>query len=986
MKKRILGLLCSLALLVTMLPVSALASETQYTFATLQSTLLNSNGTGIYFEPSADFDWPMEGGTLTFQQNLYLEDDWNIPANITLEFPKSGCGIRNSNANEIHTVTINGPVHVTAQSNDQFINGCNVVLQPGSAVQMASDTASLYIDKECTWTVAEDVTLTPWIRLDGTLTGAGTVSGQVDIRGGFGGGNSNGVISGSLTLTGPVQIGSQSGTSQYSDKLTIPVGSNISYQPAERYNTMTVNSGATLCLNGNLDISGSAIARTTGLGFDDRGCLKMGTDSILSLHYPYELGCQNPGTPQQAYVTGSGTIKYYADDVESIDRYCLFSRDLTDHDMPFETVKNGLIPAYIAEGVTIWRSWDSGHEHSWGAWQTVTDATCTTEGLEERACQDAGCTAKETRPIPALGHALTYSASENSLTITQKCTRDDCGHSATATLSANDATYTGSPIEANISYTGEWSGAAPSLRYADGNVNAGPVTVYATADDTEIYLAYTINPATSYTVSLGNLSQYSGSVSAVTWATNPPDTTAKATVEYQVTIPEKPCTHVHDENCGANGENCQHQHDATCGYEAAKTEWTTTLPTAVGSYPVRVKLTGSDNLALKADAGYTTGTLTISTRSSSGGSSSSGNKTETTTNPDGSTTTTVTQPDGSTTETTKHPDGSTEVVDTKKDGTVTTTTTDKDGNKTAVTENTDGTTQTTITNTNGTSSTTTKDADGKTETTVKLPASIVADAADKGETVALPMPEVNAASDSADAPTVTVDLSGRQSAKVEIPVAGVTPGTVAVLVDENGDEQIVMNSIPTENGVAVTLASGETVKIVDNSKDFADVADSYWGADAVAFATGRELFNGTSSTTFEPDGAMNRAMIVTVLARYEGVDTTTGDTWYDVGRDWAMQAGISDGTNMEQDLTREQLATMLYRYAQGKGQGFAGAWAFQLDYPDADAVSDYAHEALCWTTMHGIINGMGDGSLAPQGAATRAQVATMLMRFIENIA
>ena len=70
MKKRILGLLCSLALLVTMLPVSALASETQYTFATLQSTLLNSNGTGIYFEPSADFDWPMEGGTLTFQQNL----------------------------------------------------------------------------------------------------------------------------------------------------------------------------------------------------------------------------------------------------------------------------------------------------------------------------------------------------------------------------------------------------------------------------------------------------------------------------------------------------------------------------------------------------------------------------------------------------------------------------------------------------------------------------------------------------------------------------------------------------------------------------------------------------------------------------------------------------------------------------------------------------------------------------------------------------
>lgn len=120
--------------------------------------------------------------------------------------------------------------------------------------------------------------------------------------------------------------------------------------------------------------------------------------------------------------------------------------------------------------------------------------------------------------------------------------------------------------------------------------------------------------------------------------------------------------------------------------------------------------------------------------------------------------------------------------------------------------------------------------------------------------------------------------------------------------------------------------------------------------------------------------------------RLEGVDTSTGDIWYEAGRDWAMEAGISDGTDMDGTLTREQLATMLYRYAQSKGQGFTGAWAFQLDYPDADAVSDYAYEAMCWTTMHGIINGMGDGSLAPQGQATRAQVATMLMRFIENIA
>ena len=90
--------------------------------------------------------------------------------------------------------------------------------------------------------------------------------------------------------------------------------------------------------------------------------------------FPYELTCTNPEAPQTPYVTGTGTIQYYADDVENIDRYCLFSRDLTGKDMPFETAKEGLIPAYIESGVAIWCSWNSGHEHSWGAWQTVTDA------------------------------------------------------------------------------------------------------------------------------------------------------------------------------------------------------------------------------------------------------------------------------------------------------------------------------------------------------------------------------------------------------------------------------------------------------------------------------------------------------------------------------------------------------------------------------------------------------------------------------------
>lgn len=77
---------------------------------------------------------------------------------------------------------------------------------------------------------------------------------------------------------------------------------------------------------------------------------------------------------------------------------------------------------------------------------------------------------------------------------------------------------------------------------------------------------------------------------------------------------------------------------------------------------------------------------------------------------------------------------------------------------------------------------------------------------------------------------------------------------------------------------------------------------------------------------------------------------------------------------------------MLYRYAQSQGLGFTGTWAFSLDYADADQVSEYAYEAMCWMTMNGIFDGVGDNMLDPAGTATRAQVATILMRFIENFA
>ena len=318
---------------------------------------------------------------------------------------------------------------------------------------------------------------------------------------------------------------------------------------------------------------------------------------------------------------------------------------------------------------------------------------------------------------------------------------------------------------------------------------------------------------------------------------------------------------------------------------------------------------------------------------SSSGSSSSGNQTETVKNPDGSTTTTVTKPDGTVTETTKCPDGS--------------------------------------------SSVTKVDKDGKVEVQVTLPADVVEDA--DGEAVTLPMPEVEAAAGSDEAPTITVDLPRNTTAKVEIPVRQVTTGTVAVLVHADGSEEVIKNTLTTDNGVTVTLSDGDTVKIVDNSKEFVDVPTSHWGADAVSFVTSRELFNGTSDITFSPAGNMTRAMIVTVLARYDGVDTSTGSTWYEAGAAWAVANGVSDGTNLDGSLTREQLVTMLWR--------LMGSPVVESDlsgYPDSASVSDWAINAMIWAADTGIITGNGAGALNPQGTATRAEVATMLMRFVAN--
>ena len=156
---------------------------------------------------------------------------------------------------------------------------------------------------------------------------------------------------------------------------------------------------------------------------------------------------------------------------------------------------------------------------------------------------------------------------------------------------------------------------------------------------------------------------------------------------------------------------------------------------------------------------------------------------------------------------------------------------------------------------------------------------------------------------------------------------------------------------------------------------FKDVPQS-WFASAVQYVTSNSLMNGTSTTAFSPSATMSRGMLMTVLARYAGESTEGGTVWYEKGMNWAKNKGISDGSAPNRNITREQLAAMLYRYA-GEPDGAADLSA----YTDAGSVSAYAEKAVQWCVKNGILTGKTSSTLAPKATATRAECAAMLQRF-----
>ena len=221
--------------------------------------------------------------------------------------------------------------------------------------------------------------------------------------------------------------------------------------------------------------------------------------------------------------------------------------------------------------------------------------------------------------------------------------------------------------------------------------------------------------------------------------------------------------------------------------------------------------------------------------------------------------------------------------------------------------------------------------------------------------------------------TVTVTVKPNDGYQLDkLTVADTKGGTISVTDKGNGKYTFTMPaSKVTVTPTFVKIAQQPT------GKTFSDVEKSDWFADAVAYVTEKGLMNGTGSDTFSPNASITRGMLMTVLARYAGEDTTGSTPWYQKGMEWAKANGVSDGTNPEVNITREQLVTMLYRYAGSpKADG-------KLDsFFDAASVSTYAENAMQWAVANGIVNG-SNGKLNPQDNATRAEVAAILMRFCE---
>lgn len=178
---------------------------------------------------------------------------------------------------------------------------------------------------------------------------------------------------------------------------------------------------------------------------------------------------------------------------------------------------------------------------------------------------------------------------------------------------------------------------------------------------------------------------------------------------------------------------------------------------------------------------------------------------------------------------------------------------------------------------------------------------------------------------------------------------------------------------------------------------YTDIDPDAWYADAVNYVLNKGLMTGVAADQFAPHDVTSRAALLTILWSHAGKPVVRStvhftdlpdNSWYTEAVRWAASEGLTSGYEdgsfgASDPLTREQLATMLYRYEQNRGGGFSGMWMFLLRYEDAAQISDWAYEPLCWMTMNGVISGKDNNLLDPAGFASRAETAQMLMKYLE---
>ena len=252
---------------------------------------------------------------------------------------------------------------------------------------------------------------------------------------------------------------------------------------------------------------------------------------------------------------------------------------------------------------------------------------------------------------------------------------------------------------------------------------------------------------------------------------------------------------------------------------------------------------------------------------------------------------------------------------------------------------------------------------------------------------------------------VTTD-SNKVSAQITHPTPGkpavltipgkATPSTVAVLVAEDGTRTVLPWAVPTADGLELMVSQSCRVELEERESSYSDVAAQSWYEDAVAFTSAHGLFSGVGGGRFAPEQTMTRSMLASVLYRLDGAPEVSADgafsdvpagRWDSAAVQWAAQSGIVSGTgegkfSPEAPMTREALVTMLYRYANQAG--LATDHRSGLNFTDADSVSSWAEEAVNWACEAGILQG-SDNQLRPGATATRAEVASILMRFADLV-